>query len=348
MSQYNWTLILLVVVIVVFYNLMMNPTGISSSYVSTKQLNATNLGFVKPEQRLLKVFASISSGTKVRLQGLCKEIIYNKNTIEKNTNDHLVRIAKQMINTLEQVTQQDYFMKQIENVYHQIDSKNNQRYIMDFFIYDVKNYYTIRLIGDIVIIDDEIYINYLNVQSGSNPTLLNKYDVKFNGMGILMDANMFHENIGNLFDNYYMNSFRLIGISDKNIEYNSEDLTGVLSLNSLRNMYFPSDESPMTIQDYTNKGLSGKLEEYVPADQTTIKSPSFCKKSQLQWDTHGVPLQENDNAQSCYENNNSSLAIMNDPWNGPGIMYKRSSEDAYSWLKDPARGNIIRSSGYRQ
>ena len=348
MTNNNWIIVSLVVfVIFVFYNLKMG-NGIRSSYVSTKQLNETNLGFVKPEHRLLKVFASISSGTKVRLQGMCKEIVYNKNTIDKEINDRLVRITEQMINTLQQVTQQEYFMKRIENVYCQMDSKNNQRYIIDFFIYDINNYYTIRLIGDIVILDDEIYINYLNVQSGSNPTLLNKYDVKFNTMGILFDADMFHENIGNLFDNYYMNSFKLIGISDKNKEYNREDLTEVLSLNSLRNMYFPSNESPMTIQDYTNKGLSERLEEYVPSDQMTIKSPSFCKKSQLRWDSQGIPLQENDNAKSCYENNNSTLAIMNDPRFVPGLMYKRSSEDAYSWLKDPARGNIIRTSGYRQ
>ena len=353
MKQDNWVAaILVVIVIIVFYNLMMRAgpgTGqIESSYVSTKEVNPTNMGFVKPEQRLLKVFSSISAGTKVRLQGQCTEIIYTKNTIDKEVNDRLVRITEQMINTLKQVTQQDYFMKRIENVYFQMDSKKNQRYIMDFFIYDIKNYYTIRLIGDIVVLDGEVYINYLNVQSGSNPTLLNNYDVKFNTMGILFDANMFHENIGNLFDNYYMNSFKLIGISDQNPEYNKEDLTEVLSLNSLRNMYFPSSESGTTVQDYTNKGLAGKLESYLPPSQTTIKSPTFCKKSTLSWDSNGIPIQENDNAQSCYANNNSSLAIMNDPYFGPGVIYGRSSNDAYSWLKDPARGNIMRSTGYRQ
>ena len=38
---------------------------------------------------------------------------------------------------------------------------------------DTKNYYTIRLISDIVIIDNEIYINYLNINSGGNSSLLN-------------------------------------------------------------------------------------------------------------------------------------------------------------------------------
>ena len=337
-----------VALVFLFLNLRMTGSGgIVSSYIPTKVKNATNLGFVKPEHKLLKVFSSISSGSKVKLSGTCTEFIYNKNTIEKTVNDRLVRVITTLIDTLQQVTSQEYYMKRIENVYAQVDRKGNQRYIVDFFVYDVKNYYTIRLIGDIVVIDGELFVNYLNVQSGSSPTLLNNYDVKFNTMGILFDANMFHENIANLFDNYYMNSFKLIGISDQGA-YNSEDLNDVLSLNSLRNMYFPANTSDLTVHDYESKGLSGKLEEYVPSDQHTIKSPTFCKKSSLSWDSNGVPLQENDNAQSCYENNNSSIAIMNDPWFHPRVMYERSSNDAYQWLKDPARGNIIRASGYRQ
>ena len=47
-----------------------------------------------------------------------------------------------------------------------------------------------RLISNIVIIDKEIFINYLNVQTGSNPTILNKYDVKFNDTGILFDGHV--------------------------------------------------------------------------------------------------------------------------------------------------------------
>ena len=150
---------------------------------------------------------------------------------------------KNLINTLKQISQQDYYMKKIENVYGLIDSKGNQRYILDFFIYDTKNYYTIRLVSDIVLIDDEIYINYLNVQTGSNSTILNKYDVKFNSTGILLDSDMFHENIANLFDNYYMNSFSIVGVSDTSLEYNKEDLNDVITLNAIHNMYLPSSLS---------------------------------------------------------------------------------------------------------
>ena len=331
-------------VVIAVYKLLLSDSEIQSSYHSTKSLNATDLGFVKPEQRLLKVFSSISSGTKVRLQGTCQEIIYTKNTIDKLVNDSIVRLVRRMIDTVKQVTRQDYYMKRIENVYIQRDQKGNERYITDFFVFDVANYYTIRLIGDIVLIDDDMYINYLNVLSGSNPTLLNKYDTKFNQMGILFDANMFHENVRDLFDTYYLNSFKVIGVTDSE-ETNREDLSGVYTLGALENMYFPSDESLSTIKDYTNKGLAGDLEQYLPPDQTDITSPSFCDKSQLKWDSLGVPYPTD---KTCTMDNTASLAVMNHPYFAPGVMYKRSSDDAYSWLKDPARGNIIRASGYSQ
>ena len=80
---------------------------------------------------------------------------------------------------------------------------------IDFFIYDTKNYYTIRLISDIVILDNDVYINYLNIQSGSNSAILDKYDIKHNSSGILFDADMFHDNLSDIFDNYYKNNLKL-------------------------------------------------------------------------------------------------------------------------------------------
>ena len=191
---------LILILLFVFYNLKMDNGLVENGNIPEKVKNATNLGFVKPEHRLLKIFSSVSSGTKIKLEGICQKYIYNKNTIDKSVEDRLTAIMKELINTINKIAQNDYYIKQIENVYGLISCDKNQRYFIDFFVYDVKNYYTIRLISDIVIIDNEIYINYLNVQSGSNPTILNKYDIKFNDTGILFDGPMFKENIDALFD----------------------------------------------------------------------------------------------------------------------------------------------------
>ena len=320
---------------------------IQSTYHDKKtNLNSTNIGFVKPEHRLLKVLDNISGGNKIKLTGTCNRFIYNKNTITTELKEKLTYLSKDVINSLNQISNNSYYMKTLENVYCMIDSKNNQRYISDFFIYDTRNYYTIRLISDVVIIDDEIYINYLHLQSGSNPRLLNNYDIKFNSIGILFDANMFQEDIIKMFDSYYSSSFKVIGVSDTSLEYNKEDLTSVLTLNSFKRSYLPPTISPNTYEELTEKGLSGYLDMYLPENQHLIKTPTFCDKYKLEWDKYGVPNNSDTVDGNCYLDNTQTTSKVNDPWFGPGVIYKRSSQDQYKWLKDPAFQNIYRAQGY--
>ena len=50
---------------------------------------------------------------------------------------------------------------------------------------------------------------------------------------------------------------------------------------------------------------------------------------------------------NSYVNNNQTTNEINQPWFGPGVIYERTSNNNYNWLKDPAIGNIIRKHGYR-
>ena len=295
--------------------------------------NSTNIGFVKPEHRLLKILNSVSSGSKIKLDGKLSAYIYNKNTIDKSVEDRLSAIAKELINKINAISKNDYYIKQIENVYGLISRNKNQRYFIDFFIYDVKNYYTIRLISDIVIIDNEIYINYINLQTGSNPTILNKYDVKFNDTGILFDGNMFKENVDQLFDSFYRNSFEVISVPETTLEYSNIDLTSVVSMNSLRNLYFPSSISPETVKELEKKDLSGYVEMYLPENQIDIKSPMFCDKYKIEWDSYGIENKNDTSDKGCYLNQNSTETVYNDPINPPGLFNNvRTDVTHYDWM----------------
>ena len=332
----NNTILLLFLLILgfVFYNTRMN-NKIQSNYIVPHEstINETNIGFVKPEHRLLKIFNNISSGSKIKFNGTCSKYIYNKNTIDSSVNDRLTRIVKDLINSINQISKNDYYMKNIENVYGLISCNKNQRYFIDFFIYDVKNYYTIRLITDIVIVDNEIYINYLNVQTGSNPTILNKYDVKFNDTGILFDGNMFKENVDQLFDSFYKQSFNVIGIQKTSQEYADVDLTSVVSMNSLRNMYFPSSISPESIKELERKDLSGYIEMYLPQNQINIQSPMFCNKYKVEWDSYGIPNENDISDKSCLVNQNATSTTYNEPTNSPGLFNNnRTDVTHHDWL----------------
>ena len=323
------------------YNLLGNTEIKTNGNLSIDKVNnPTNIGFVKPEHKLLKILNDISNGSKIKLSGKCSQFIYNKNTIDSELNEKLTYLLRDIINSVNKISRNDYYIKEIENVYCLIDRKKNQRYITDFFIYDTKNYYTIRLISDIVIIDGEIYINYLHIQSGSNATLVNNYDVKFNSIGILFDSNMFHEDLTKIFDNYYSNTFRVVGVADTNLEYNKEDLTEVLSLNSFKNAYIPPTISKDSYRELENKDLNGYLDMYLPENQDMIKSSTFCNKYKTEWDKYGV-ADDNDNSNTnCYISN-ATVGELNDPWFGPGVINKRVSNNKYKWLNDPDKPNLI-------
>ena len=332
-------IIFLILIVIVFYFLQMNQ-NIDLPYFNSKE--DTTTGFVKPEHRLLKILNTISSGSKITLDGKLNSYIYNKNTIDRSVEDRLSAIIKELIGKINTISNNDYYIKQIENVYGLTNQNGNQRYFIDFFIYDVKNYYTIRCISDIVIVDNEIFINYLNIQTGSNPTILNKYDVKFNDTGILFEGNMFKENIDSLFDSFYRGSFEVISVPETSLEYSNIDLTSVVSMNSIRNLYYPAAISQDTINDLNKKDLSGYVEMYLPQNQTNIKSPMFCEKYKIEWDSYGIPNISDNKDNNCYVNDNSMRATINKPINPPGLFNNmRTDTTHYDFLLDrPISNNL--------
>tara|TARA_B110000977_G_C11087500_1_gene495315 strand:+ start:3708 stop:4646 length:939 start_codon:yes stop_codon:yes gene_type:complete len=302
---------LLLIIVVIFINYYYFNT----STLDNPSHNSGSLGFVKPEHRLYNIFSKISSSSKIKLNGKCVKYIYNKNTINVEVKENIISLLTKIIDTIKYISNQEYFIKTVENVYCSVG--RNQRYIVDFFLFDVKNYYTIRLIADLVIIDGEIYINYMNTQNGSNPILLNNYDVKFNSSGILFDANMFHENIEELLNKYYSSDYHVISVdNNSSLEYTPNDLSKVYTINTMKNLYFPTTVSNKTLEDYNNKGLAGLNENYLTPKQNTINSKTIC------------------NDRSCVLKNTSTQNRINEPYDAPGVIYTRSSDDKYKWLKE--------------
>ena len=284
--------------------------SININHISEKVNNSSNIGFVKPEHRLLKIFDSISSSNKVE--------------------EYIKKVLQDMIQSLNVITTTEYYLKEIENVYISMNQQNEKRFIVDFFVYDVQNHYSIRLLTDLVVINEELYLNYLNVYAGSNQLLLNKYDVKYNRTGILFDANMFDDNIDHLFDNYYQSNFKLLKPND--------DLSSVFQVNTLKNTFFPSSISTKSLEELNQKDLSSYLEMYLPENQNNIKSPIFCNKYSLEWDNKGIFKQKDVDKNDCYFNNEQAVSKINEPYFSPSVITNRSSED---FLMN--KGNIISS-----
>lgn len=304
--------------------------SININHISEKVNNSSNIGFVKPEHRLLKIFDSISSSNKVKPSGTCQRFSFTKHSIDTSIEEYIKKVLQDMIQSLNVITTAEYYLKEIENVYISMNQQNEKRFIVDFFVYDVQNHYSIRLLTDLVVINEELYLNYLNVYAGSNQLLLNKYDVKHNRTGILFDANMFNDNIDHLFDNYYQSNFKLLKPND--------DLSSVFQVNTLKNTFFPSSISTKSLEELNQKDLSSYLEMYLPENQNNIKSPIFCNKYSLEWDNKGIFKQKDVDKNDCYFHNEQAVSKINEPYFSPNVITNRSSDD---FLMN--KGNIISS-----
>ena len=255
--------------------------------------------------------SKISAADKVVLTEVDERWSLNKNIIDRKTNEKITDVLKKIIEAIGYFDKNTYYVKTIENMYLMKDKKGNYRSIVNFFIFDVKNYHTVKLIVDFVFYDYVIYLNFIEVDESGIKNVIQRYDFKYKSQGILNNHDMFDENIQILLDTYYQDKFKVIPLRSHYIR----DLSGVFTFDQLTNRLLPST---------------------VPID---MRSPFFCNKESFDWDTKSIPI-PND-GQDCIFDNPTIKHYPNEPRNMPGGVTNSVDINDYSWLKDPARGHTL-------
>ena len=164
----------------------------------------------------------MSAKDKIVLDGDCQTNIYTKDTIPENKNEYIIEILSIVLKHIKGIdNEQDYYLKDIDQLYVQMDKYENKRYIVVAFIYDIRNFYTMKIAVDFVRKhgDDELYVNSIGNEFSSNYDVLNRYDFSIFSHGYLMNYNMFEKDARAILDENYKKYFRLIGIDDSTLEY---------------------------------------------------------------------------------------------------------------------------------
>ena len=279
-------------------------------------------GHVKPEHLLYDVLQKYSNGDKVTLEGNCNVELYTKYTIDVDMKSKVSALVTDIFKSVYGITHLLFTVQELNNIYEQTDSAGNKRWIIDATLHSVSNHYSVKVIVDIVILNGEMYVNYVNINTASNNNIINRYDTKYKDRAILNYHDNFTTNIRSLLDTHYKQHYKVIGVTDTKLDYRNYDLEKVLSLNSLLKMYLPSNLSASSEQDFTRKGIDGYMEMYFPPDLTTIKSPQFCNKYLNGWEKDSVDLRGN---QSCVFDHRTTTTEFNQPINTPGLFFDRSS-----------------------
>tara|TARA_B100001094_G_scaffold38785_1_gene33192 strand:+ start:1691 stop:2656 length:966 start_codon:yes stop_codon:yes gene_type:complete len=261
---------------------------------------------VKEKEVPLKdVLHKMSSADKVVLNNIVSKWSLNKNLIDSITNENITNIIQKIIESIGYFSKNDYYIKTIENMYVMKDKKNNFRCIVNFFIYDVKNYHTVKLIIDFVSFEDIIYINFIDIDKSGIKNTLQKYSFKYKSQGILNYYDTFDEDIQVLLDTYYTDKFKIIPLRGRP---DTVDVSSVFTLYQLTQKMLPAN---IPIKD---------------------GSPFFCDKESLIWDTKSLPVPRDED---CMFNNPSIQQYPSEPSNIPGTIINNVDTNEYSWLNDP-------------
>ena len=299
MDNNSYLFLLIFIMILLFYK-----------YSSFFEKKVQNNSFVKPEHNLFHLLSNISLSDKVVLKNIKEKWSLTKQTIDSELNEKIVNLIKKILMSLKNISNIDFYINEINNVYIMKDKYDDFRCIVNADIYDVKNYYTIKLVLDFTSIDNTIYLNYLDIDHSSLNNLLNKYDIRWKSQGILSQYNMFDEDVQKLLDNHYDKKYNLVKLD--------------------RNDYTKNTMNTFTLDQLTNN--------YLPVGTPTINSPMFGKKNSFNWDSRSIPI-STDNTYVMH--NSSKTPYPNEPYQAPGVVIHPNDPNNYDWIRRTSISNSL-------
>jgi len=255
--------------------------------------------------------------TKIILGGNNIKNVYTKATIQPNLKSVLLYYLKKIISKIINVT--SFNLNDIERVYEEIDSNNNRRYIIIFFIYNLNYFYSNKLLIDFVInFDNEfIYLNNLKDFYNSYPNIINNYDDIIFNRAYLKNSTQ-EDDLNEILKEDYLKNYKYAYLSDTSLDFT--------------NIYL----------NKSSKSLKDLSTIFLPNTQVRLTENIFCDKyTNGTWDKNGNLIKNN---QDCILHNSSTTQNIDVPDKYP--YFGSDKEIDYYWLIDPIRSNIIRQEGY--
>lgn len=289
-------LVAIIIIFLLLWKLMSKNKSNIAPQKCIESFEENTITFTKPQNMFLKAMNDIKNAPKIVLENVVSKCYMDKNTIEPELNNRVNNILKDVISHLNKILREDeYFIKELEGLYIIKDEKGNFRLIISSFIYDIKNYYQVKFIMDVVYMNDEYYLNYMNIDERATNNMLNKYDVRNvdnNTTGLLLSYDMVNDDLEHTLNDHYKTNGNILDF--KNVS-NNDNQYNVIKISDLSKYYLPED---------------------VP----NLFAPSFCDKDSNDWTTDGVPKQNNNLPDTCIANNNAITKILNQPYDAPGVL----------------------------
>jgi len=268
---------------------------------NTELRKKDNYNFLNEEHSIVTTLNNIERSEKVTLKDVQEKWSLNKNTIDAKLNLKVISFISKTINTLGILHMKDYYIHTIENIYVMKDSDKNFRMVGDVFMYDIRSFFTFRIVFDFVSFKDNVYINYIDIDESSTNNILDRYNVKWNSQGILDNFHNFDMNVISLLNNHYQMNTSLLQLSGKTKESSLEKTTRLSKF-------------------------------YSDPNNPSVEFPIFCKKHTSNWGYGGYYLPSSN---ECMFHNPYSSPYPNDPYDAPGVVTHRVDSNEYEWMFEP-------------
>lgn len=279
-----------------------------------------NNTFVRPNNELIFELDNYNSNNKITLgKNVVEDIMYTHSTIPIELNSIVVDNIKDLIYDYNKLNNSYYYIKNIDQLYIQVDKYGNKRNVLIAFIYDINNYYTLKIMVDYVKLNNRLFINSIGILEDSYYNILNRYDYTIFSRAYLGEYNTFNKDIVSILDENYRKYHRLVGVQDTSLDYG-------------KNKAELSKKNQDDLSRYSNI--------YYPNNLPQVNFDPFCKKHLNKWDTSSAFIKNPNISENCVTNNNSTLRVNNEPYFSPGVITKRVDENKYSWLYQPYRANV--------
>ena len=305
---------LLILMFILYYN---NKNKIKYDDSLAKVQNVND---IRNKQKLYRDF-SVDTKQTISLNGNKVEKYYHKNTLDENMKLLIIEMINIILKKTNKMNNlEHYVIKEIHDIHQQIDMNRNQRYLVHFFIYGVKTYTTKKLLVDFLIINSELYINYIGEDIASIYAMINKYDVKMS------------EELQSMKKPYSYGIFG-ININDGLEKNTAKILDDFYRIQKLKVIEY--DKSINEYPDYVSKlngvyktNITDLMHKFLPKNIPSITSPLFCDKfDSSSWDARGINFEKKD----CIANNNTYNYKPNIPIDAPGMdIHPRSYSGEFS------------------
>lgn len=283
---------------------------VHTNLLTTSPIKRDTSGLSKPQHKLYDVLRQYSNGDKISLMGACQVDLFVKYTIQVDQKQRVTNLLNDIFKAVYNVSNQLFEVQEINTIYQQVDTLGNKRQIVDATLHAVHNYYTVKVIVDVVDLNGEMYVNYISINPSSNNDVIKRYDVVYQHGGILFNQDNFNHNVRALLDESYRGQNKLVEIDARKQDETNYRLENVLTLSNVLRNYFPANFTKASEQDFDRKGVTGYLEMYFTPKQPTVESPSYCDKL---------------DGQQCIVYQNSTQTEYTQPYMAPGLFFDRSS-----------------------